>query len=222
MKNKNIFFLLVLILGAACNPTRFVKPLEKNEKAIGANFGGPLVGFGGATIPIPFTSLVGGYGINDNLTAFGSLHTTALAFGVIQSDLGVLYGFAKPNGWVPGLSASGVANVFVDTWEGNARVLPQLDVNAYWTYGKQNRNFFYTGISNWLELNNYRAHGERQEHTLLFNLQVGHTFVGRKWDFNTEFKYLAPNIERGNIVVDYKGFGQRGAAGIYLGVIRRF
>ncbi len=43
-----------------CAPTRFVKPLDKNQNAISANLGGPLIHFGKAVTPIPFTSFMYG------------------------------------------------------------------------------------------------------------------------------------------------------------------
>jgi hypothetical protein len=216
------FIAFIIILGAACTPTRMVKPLEKWEKAVGATLGGPLVKFGGAVIPIPFTTISGAYGVNDKLSAFGSIHTTALAFGVLQTDAGILYGISKPDKFIPGISVSAAANATIDTWEGYAKLLPQIDANAYWTYGKKKRSFFYTGISNWWEPAQFRAHQEIQAHNYFINFQVGHTFAGRKWDFNTEIKYLAPHIERGDIIVEYIGFGTKGATGVYLGITRRF
>lgn len=44
----------------ACSPTRYVVPLEKGDKEVTAHFGGPMVNFAGAPIPIPLTSI--GYG----------------------------------------------------------------------------------------------------------------------------------------------------------------
>ena len=55
-------FAIVVFIGIVfqnCAPTRFVKPLAKNQNAIAANLGGPLIHFGKAVTPIPFTSFMG-------------------------------------------------------------------------------------------------------------------------------------------------------------------
>ncbi len=108
-----------------------------------------------------------------------------------------------------------------DRWDYNFKLWPQVDLNAYWNY-KQKRNFFYTGVANWFELSSTKAHGEDQNTQWICNLHVGHTFVRNKWNYNLEAKYLAPGIERLPNVVDYKGFGSSGAAGLYFSVTRKF
>jgi hypothetical protein len=210
-----------LIALASCAPTRFVQPLEKGQVAVTGHLGGPLIGFGGATIPIPFTSLGAGWGISNTTTAFGNLHTTALAYGVVQVEAGVLHSFLRPDGWRPGISAAATANFMADVWEGNTKLFPQLDANAYWTYGKR-QNFFYLGTSNWIDLARTRAHEEPQPNHWIFNLQAGHTFVRPKWNWVLEAKYLAPFHSNQNIVVDYASFGRTGAIGAYVGVMRKF
>lgn len=221
MKNNYILIFVVILILYSCAPSRFVKPLEKDQFAVTGNLGGPLIGFAGTTIPIPFTSLGAGYGISDHTTAFGNLHTTALAFGVVQVDAGLLHSFVSPKGIIPGISASAAANVMMDVFENNLKFFPQLDANAYWDYGRRN-NFFYVGTSNWFDLASTRAHGEAQPQNWIFNLQAGHTFVRPRWNIALEAKYLAPFHSNQNVVVDYAAFGQHGAMGAYLAIIRKF
>ena len=38
----------------SCAPSRIIKPLNKGEKAVSINAGGPLIGFAGTKIPVPF------------------------------------------------------------------------------------------------------------------------------------------------------------------------
>ncbi|MEI8137574.1 MAG: hypothetical protein WCH21_09655, partial [Bacteroidota bacterium] len=106
--NTVIKFLSVILLVSLfqnCAPSRFVKPLAKKQHAASFSFGGPIIKFSGAPIPIPFTTLAYGYGATNNITAYGSLHATSLLFGNLQSDLGTTIKiFEKENKF--GISAS--------------------------------------------------------------------------------------------------------------------
>ena len=217
------FFVLFLSLALtfSCTPTRYVKPLQKKEIAVSAHLGGPFIGFAGAIIPVPFTSVGAAYGLRENVTVYSNFHVTSALFGTIQWDMGGLYAPLKPDKWKPGLSFSFTGNFAVDKWEGNFKFWPQLDINAYWEYSKKRGSFVYTGLSNWFETALQSAHGEKQRLHWIPALQVGHTFQWTKWDFNTEFKYAGLNV-RSDVVVDYKSFGKYGAPAIYLGVTRRF
>ena len=84
-----IFIFLALTV-LSCAPSRFIEPLSKNQQALSFNIGGSLIDYGGTTIPIPLTSLTYAYGLSNNLTAFGSLHTTSLIFNNLQMEIGVL------------------------------------------------------------------------------------------------------------------------------------
>ncbi len=218
---KNLFFLLLISVLFSCTPARFVKPLEKGQLAIGADLGGPLIGFADVTIPVPLTNLNAGYGISEKTTGFAGIHTTALAFATLQLDAGAVHAFALPEGFRPGISASAAANVMVGLRGGGARLFPQLDINAFWEYG-QGKRLVYLGLANWFEPAQSRAHGEDQPAHWLPCLQLGHVFTGRNWDFTIEFKQLAFNQDKRDIVVDYKGFGNKGAGGLYFGVRRKF
>ena len=73
----------------SCAPCCSVKPLEKGKYAAGINLGGPLFDFSGMTIPIPFSSIGGGYGLTKNTTIYSNLHTTSLLFKVYMIDAGI-------------------------------------------------------------------------------------------------------------------------------------
>ena len=69
---KSTLIILTLSVFYSCAPSRFVQPLEKDEKAITASLGGPLTQIPGvATIPIPHTNITYGQGITDKITVFG-------------------------------------------------------------------------------------------------------------------------------------------------------
>jgi len=165
MYRINLIFIGVLLALASCAPTRFVEPLKRGQQVITGNFGGPVAKIPGiGAVPIPFTAIGYGRGLTDKTTIFGNLHTTSLAFGVGQTDIGVSQSIWKNDKM--GISAQGSVNILVDFYTGANRFWPQLDANYYFKYGKNSKpvqldalckvdskhyNFFYAGISNWLD-----------------------------------------------------------------------
>ena len=218
---KTIPLLFGVALLLSCNATRLVKPLETKQVQVGASVGGALIQLGSATLPIPLTSVYGAYGMREKTTAFGSLHTTALLFGVFQTDIGITHRLLKQRQWIPAISLSPIANIMMDRWEGRFSLYPQLDIHAYWEYGSK-KHFFYTSVNNWFELRNQRAHGEVQQTHWLPSLAMGHQWTGKKYSLQVETKYLAPNQSNQNLVVDYVSPSNRGALGVYVAVARKF
>ncbi len=226
MKIKNIqlkltAIIVLVVFFQSCAPSRIVRPLEKGERQVALNVGGPLLGFAGTTIPMPLTAVSYAQGITDNVTAFGGIHTTAMLFGVFQTDVGVCYNLYHPDSSQFGLSVNPVINMAFDKWEGNFKLWPEIDVNAYWEFTPQ-KSFIYLGASNWFELSGTRAHDEVQENRWLFNPHLGYTYVRNKWNYNIETKYLVPNVATQPNVVDYKGIGGNGAVGVYFTFTRKF
>jgi hypothetical protein len=214
-------FICTTLLFVACAPSRVVRPLEKGQKQVNAHLGGPLIGFAGTTIPIPFTSLTYAQGLRKNTTVYGSVHTTSLMFGVFQTDIGACQNLYYNDSLKLGFSASPALNLAFDKWEKNFRCWPQLDVNAYWEL-KAKKSFVYAGVENWFELSSYKAHQQKQQTHVLINPQIGFTYCRTKWNYNTELKYLAPGKVNTPNIVDYKGIGGKGAIGFYLSVSRKF
>jgi hypothetical protein len=204
-------------LFASCAPTRFVKPLKKGQTAITASLGGPLILYGKTTIPVPLTSIAIGHGYENNITGFAGLHTTALLFGVLQTDIGMVKQLHKQDGWVPGISISPVLNLMIDKWQGKLSVFPEVDAHAYWSYSKR-QHYAYVGISNWFDLNTKRSEGDVQKTHWFPVLQLGNTIVRPKWSYSLEVKY-APHINS-PVVVDFQGLGYKTAIGAYFGVTR--
>lgn len=202
-------------------PTRFVKPLAKNQNAITANLGGPLIRFGKAVIPIPFTSVNYGRGITNKTTVFGSIHTTALLFGNFQTDIGICQSIYKNDSLKFGITVNPAVNLVFDKWEKNFRAWPQLDLNIYKDVLKD-KAFVFIGLTNWLELSSKKAHNESITQHILINPHVGITYHYKKWDYTFETKFLQMNKNNKPNVVDYVGVNQRGAISIYLNFTRKF
>lgn len=216
---NTIVLVACLITLASCNITRVIKPLEKDEVQVSASLGGPLIEFAGAPMPIPLTSVHAAYGLSEKQTIMGGLHTTALAFGVLQLDLGTNFRLYVNNAQNTGISASLIANTMIDRWESNASLYPQADVNVWRKYGNQ---LFYANLSSWLELRNTRAHNEIQPNRLLPSMGLGYQWLKEKYGFQAELKYIAPHLSNRDIVVNYIAPGHRGALGLYMGIIKKF
>lgn len=222
MKKVAVFIIATLIFSILfqCAPSRFVKPLKKNEQAASFSFGGPVIGYAGAAIPIPFTTLAYAYGISERLTLFSGLHLTSLAFGNAQFDLGGTYGIwgnAKN-----GISTSLALQTAAGLGKSNSfRIWPSADLNYYY-HPNAKASYAYVGINSWFELSKEKAHAEPIQRHAIPNLQIGYTLVKAKFQHQFEFKYLGLGIANLPGVVAYKGFGGKGSMGIYYSIIRKF
>lgn len=224
MNNRQIITVLLgaFLLLQACAPSRFVKPLAEDEKALSFGFGGPFVDYDGTNIPLPLTSIALGYGLDSNLTLFGGLHTTALLFGNLQLDLGASYGILEQDKYIPGISISPVINIIIDLNDRANRLWPQADLNFYWTRTEK-EHCLYVGASNWFELRKTRSNDQEQIQRWLFNPHLGYTHKLKNMDLNIEFKFLAPGADNRYAFVPYKSLlGTRGATGLYISAIKRF
>lgn len=211
---------IAMILFFSCAPSRLVKPLAKGEQALGATLGGPMLVFGGASIPTPLTSVYYAKGVTDKISAYGSVHTTALLFGVLQTDIGICKNvWATPNNKT-GLSVNPALNFAIDKWEWNAKLWPQLDVNLH--HQTQQGHLFYAGFSNWFELSTTRPHGEKQNRHWNWIPQLGVQLKKGQWNYGIESKWIAPDLKNQPSVVDYIGIQHQGAIGLYFQVMRRF
>ncbi len=226
-KNKKhmrfIFGLLgLLIFISACAPVRFVKPLPEGSHAVGFHFGGPLFSFSGMTLPAPLTGFYYGYGVDSNLTAFGSIQTTSLAFNNFQTDVGLSWQFKNQNKFSPALSTSIAGNYITHFGEGNSHFWPQWDINAYWNFGK-NLHYVYAGLDNWFELARFAAHEQKVEDRWMMNPFLGLNLNYRSWNYGLEIKFLAPSKRNKYVLVDYQSiFGDYGATAVYLSITKSF
>ncbi|HEY4799655.1 MAG TPA: hypothetical protein VII99_11305 [Bacteroidia bacterium] len=222
-KMKKYFFFSVLaavVILSSCAPSRLVRPLEKGQKIISANLGGPLIGFSGKIIPVPLSSIMYAQGLKENTSVFGSLHTTSLLFGVIQTDIGICRRVYYNDSLRLGVSVTPALNLAIDKWEWHSKCWPQLDVNVY-RECRSKKSFYYAGMENWIELAMNRADGTTQKQHWIFAPQAGFTYCRKKWNYNIEMKYIAPNISNLLSVVDYKGIGGKGAMALYFTFTRK-
>ncbi|MFC2114204.1 hypothetical protein ACFLRI_02530 [Bacteroidota bacterium] len=219
---KLLFVSVTLLILSACAPVRFIQPLEEKQQAVSFSIGGPLFDFSGMTIPSPLSSVCYGFGLKENLTLFGSLHITSLAFGNFQSDFGATYKFLDQDNYIPNISASAAGNLIFNFDETNLKFWPQIDLNAYWEHGTNN-SYFFVGMSNWFEFAAKRAHDQPSTDRWLLNPQIGYQWNTKSWAFSAEIKFLAPGHSNSDVLIDYRSItGNYGATGLYLGVTKKF
>ena len=214
---------LICLVLLSCSPSRFVRTIPKGQTQLSGTLGGPMQNLFGMTIPTPYTTIAVGHGLKDDLTLFGGLHTTALLFKTLQLDIGAtkrLYQ-ADSSGFIPSLSSSFSINSLVDLNEGEYDIYPQIDLNAYWSFGKGNKHFFYLGIATWTDLQPLKAHGEIQETSVLFNPHLGTNLALNKWNLTLEYKVLGLGQSNQDVVVNYaKWHGERSVPGIFVGLAK--
>ena len=219
--NKRGQLIIIVCLLSSCTPMRYVKPLAKKQHAVNLSLGGELIKYKSATIPIPFLSANYGYGIDSSLTGFATLNVTSALFGNFQLDLGATKQVLTQDHFIPGLSISPAFD-FIYRNKNAAKFYPQLALNAFWEYGK-NKNLVYAGIDNWFELAAKKAFGIKQQNHWFVMPALGHYFCGKKGNFSTELRVIAPNLSNEKLVVDYQTpFGRHGAFGVYIGYTRKF
>jgi hypothetical protein len=213
------FFVLLSVF--SCSPIKFIKPLNKKQNAATISLGGPLIKYGNATIPIPFLTANYGYGIDSSLTGFASINITSALFGNFQTELGVTKQLVNQNQYFPAVSVTPVANIIYRNKEA-FKFYPQIAINAFWEYNKR-KNFVYLSLDNWFELAQKKAFDIKQPNHWICMPTIGHSFEGKKWNFNIETKIIAPNLSNEKLVVDYETpLKNRGAFGIYVGYTYKF
>ena len=211
---------LVLSFFVSCSATRVVKPLKAKEVAVGLDLGGPMIQFG-APIPIPLTSISAAYGIDSMMSVFGGLHTTALAFGNLQMDFGIVRDLLPAKGRRPGISVAPVVNMLIPFSTGEFRLYPELDINVHWQYSLKRRNFLYFSFASWFDLWAKKAHAVPNTTRYVPTFALGHTFENKKMRCALELRVIAP-FTKNNVIVDYIGLGDNGAFGFYFSVNRKF
>ncbi len=222
MRAKIELAIVLLALGiffSNCSTTRFIEPLEKDEIAVGINAGGPVIGLGGNIIPIPLSSIYVGYGYKENLTLYGGLHTTSLLFNNLQFDVGARKNIFEGYSIYPSMSVAGSINGILGFREFKPRIFPEINVNAYWKYGRWRS---YTGAQTWFDF--YKNFQPTYGFGGFFvpAIVLGQDVKIGDWRVGLEYKRLAFNVPTENSVVNYITFGGIGAQGIYVSCSKSF
>ncbi len=217
-----VLYFSVYLLIFSCSPTRFVKPIEKQQQAVGFSFGGPLINFSNTYIPIPLSSLSYAYGLTDKITTYAGLHTTSLLFGNLQTDMGALFLLYSKDKNKFGITANlALQQAYNLRNRTGFRVWPSTDINVYY-HIKEKPHYIYAGLNSWFEFSKYRAHQEAQPINILPNMHLGFVWNRAKFIHQVELKYLGIGIPNQPNVVTYLGIGGHGALGVYYNVSFKF
>lgn len=198
-----------------------MQPLNKGQWQVAASVGGPVLEKESKPNVIPLSSVSVAYGFSQNLTAYAGIHPSTATYGIYQLDAGYSHELITPFYVQPGITYSIALNGFLDRADSETKVYPQIDLNAYWLLPFRN-DFVYVGISNWFELASKKAHEQTQDRRWIPGLHTGYTLQFDNWGLNTELKYLAPNANNQNLLVDYYSPTNHGSLGIYLSLSRKF
>ena len=220
---RKILLYTVLLFIISCAPTRFQKPLEKGKTAIGLNAGGPLVKLGGATIPVPFSSVYAGFGLQDNLSLITGLHTTSLLFGNAQLDASLLtnlYTHEKKNFQVSG--EAGVMNILDMNNNQAYRIYPKFTVTGSYEWKRNYLQRLYTGLEQWIDLYSQVGVLPEQHNYWLPAIHIGYAHEGDRWNWGLEGKYSGFLLENEDVVVNYQTPFNTGNIGIYLFIHKKF
>ena len=222
---KRLVYTGLLLLGLSvflsCAPCRYVKPLDKKQQAASLTFGGPVIRFAGAALPMPFITAGYGYGLSSKVTLYGNLHLTSMAFSNLQTDMGASIRIYEKTGHY-GFSV-GPALQFATSFKAanSTRLWPSCDLNSYF-HVKKSPSYVYGGVNVWLETSTTRAHKEPQPQQIIPNLHIGYQHVTSKWQQQVQLSYLSPGTKNLPGVVDYVGLAGKGSFGLYYAVIRLF
>lgn len=214
-----LVFCLMAVFSFSCSTNRFVEPLDKGELEIGGNGGGPLLNFGGSSIPLPLSSVYAGYGYSDDLTLYGGLHITSLAFKTLKLEAGTRKKLVVGHSIYPSVSGALAVNGIVSLRDGATRVFPEIALNPYWRYGRWKT---YTGLQAWFDFYKFSTQNYGYGGFFVPAISVGQTVDLADWEIGIEYKRLAFNVPSENSVVDYIVPSGIGAHGIYLNASRSF
>ena len=216
-----ILLVTALLLGG-CSSSPIVQPLNKGQWQASLNAGGPIVkGDNDNTSPVPLSSASLAYGFSQTTTGYAGAGITSQFHDVNQFNIGFTHELIAPFAYQPGISFSPQLNIFQDKRGPDSQFYPQLDINAYWLSYFRN-DYFYLGISNWFDLSSTRAHQQKQNTHWLPAIQAGYTFQGDRYGLNLEMKYIAPNKNNENNLIEYIGIKNQGVIGLYLSLSRKF
>ena len=212
--------LILCILLPACSGSRIVQPLNKSDWQVSANFGGPLISNDNKTEITPLSSITGAYGFRQNITGFASWQWGSFLYDNYHFDFGYTHEILQPFSIQPGITYTVQANIIYKEAFSNFKLYPQVDINAYWIL--PNKDFIYTGFSNWFELSQTKAHGVNQENFWIPNLHAGYTKFLDKYSAGIEIKYIAPFETESKNLVEFVNIGDKGAIGVYFSLARNF
>ncbi len=147
-----VILFAVAVALSLCGVTQPVRIIDRGTTQAAVSLGGPLIPFGGMTVPTPYLNLGLIHGYKENLTLTGNVHATMAVFKNAAFDVGAATRLAhESNGW-PELTAKGQLYLFSDLERLDAvRVFPMVNVNASYLLGHS--TLLYAGAEQLIQFN---------------------------------------------------------------------
>lgn len=214
------FYLIVFVV-TGCTSSRFVKPLDKGQKAFFGNFGGPLIEFSEIPMPIPFATIGYGQGIHHDITLYSAIDLTSAIFGVWHHEIGMSANILKlKNNYA--FSVQPGMHMFQNLQTFNAfRMYPVMDISFYKQLPQQQYEFYCNGRF-WI--NAYaNQNPEWQGYSpITTGIYFGLQKHNKQWGHQFELGCIAPNTPNTPNVVNFIGLQGKGALVLHYSILRYF
>ena len=145
-------FPCIVFLVSSCGVTQPVRVIDQGTTQVAVSLGGPLIPFGGMTVPTPYLNLGLIHGYKDNLTLTGNVHATMALLKNAAFDIGAATRLARESNDWPELTAKGQFFFFSDLERLDAtRVFPMVSINASYLLGRS--TLIYAGAEQLVQFN---------------------------------------------------------------------
>jgi len=142
----------VAVVLSSCGVTQPVRIIDQGTTQAAVSLGGPLIPFGGMTVPTPYLNLGLIHGYKENLTLTGNLHATMALLKNAALDVGAATRLARESSGWPELTAKGQLFVFSDLDRlDNVRAFPMVSINASYLMGRS--TLLYAGAEQLIQFN---------------------------------------------------------------------
>lgn len=192
-----------------CGATQPVRVIDQGSTQAAVSLGGPLIPFGGMTVPTPYLNLGLIHGYKDNLTLTGNIHATTALLKNAAFDVGAAVRLARENkGW-PELTAKGQLYLFSDLVRfDNARMFPLLSINASSLIG--NSTLLYAGMEQLIQFS--------KPHYFLTPFAGTQVCLSDRSALQVELKWMAANVNSAHGIFRGTGsIGSHGDVGLFFG-----
>ncbi|HTY57685.1 MAG TPA: hypothetical protein VMF59_02670, partial [Bacteroidota bacterium] len=174
-----------------------------------ASFGGPVVPSSIPTVVIPYGTIGAIVGVSNSVTVTGNLHVPLVALETLGIDGGAAVRLVREDGFVPEVTAKGVALIVTNFKPGASRLFPEVSVNGSYLLGES--VVAYAGIENMFQFTG-------AEHFFLGPFAGAEVRLSHRWALQGEAKWMAANINtRDGIFEGQASFRGMGYFGLFMG-----
>jgi hypothetical protein len=207
--------IIVCCIGAACvlsacGVTQPVRVVDQGVTQAAVSLGGPLIPFGGMTVPTPYLNLGLIHGYKENLTLTGNIHATMAVFKNAAFDVGTATRLMRESGGWPEVTAKGQILVFSDLERFDAmRIFPMVSANASYLLGTS--TLLYAGADQLVQFN--------KPQYFIAPFAGTQLSLSDRSALQVELKWMAANVNSAHGIFRGTGsIGSHGDIGIFFGL----